>query len=330
MRSGFRPSAVSVVALCAAASLVIHADATPTVAGGGGPAAARNHAVRRGPLHRGARGLSERVEAVGYVARCAARAPGSSRRRLRVAEFDMARREAETLVKIAPRDASALALYGDALWASGLFEESEAAIQGRARAARPIWRAGSTAWRGRCSRATSSTTPWMQAQAALRLSPRDLEIHHTVGAIYERMHKYEEAAVAYGNYVNLLPNKDTSEKAAWSRAEIRFLRSFAQRVPFETDPGADDMVFTVDFRTVNEKIVVRARVNDVQPAGFRRRHRGREHGDHRSHRAAAWRHADHVHAERRRGRDGTARSAARAHRLARARHAEAAQRARAS
>jgi predicted aspartyl protease len=82
------------------------------------------------------------------------------------------------------------------------------------------------------------------------------------------MHKYEEAAVAYGNYVNLLPNKDTSEKAAWSRAEIRFLRSFAQRVPFQTDPGTDDMVFTVDFRTVNEKIVVRARVNDSGPQDF--------------------------------------------------------------
>ena len=31
------------------------------------------------------------------------------------------------------------------------------------------------------------------------------------------MHKYEEAAAAFSNYVNLLPNKDRSEKAAWSR-----------------------------------------------------------------------------------------------------------------
>jgi len=107
-----------------------------------------------------------------------------------------------------------------------------------------------------------------QAQAALKLSPRDLEVHHTVGAIYERMHKYEEAAAAYGNYVNLLPNKDTSEKAAWSRAEIRFLRSFAQRVPFQADPGTDDQVFTVDFRLVNDKVVVRARVNDASPQDF--------------------------------------------------------------
>src|SRR6202043_3455986 len=71
-----------------------------------------------------------------------------------------------------------------------------------------------------------------EAQIALRLSPRDLEIHHTVGTIYERMHKYEEAANAYTNYVNLLPNKDKSDKAEWARAEIRFLRSFGQRLPF--------------------------------------------------------------------------------------------------
>ena len=28
-----------------------------------------------------------------------------------------------------------------------------------------------------------------EAQAALRLAPRDLEIHHTVGTIFERMHR---------------------------------------------------------------------------------------------------------------------------------------------
>jgi predicted aspartyl protease len=107
-----------------------------------------------------------------------------------------------------------------------------------------------------------------EAQVALRLSPRDMEIHHTVGTIYERMHKYEEAATAYSNYVNLLPNKDHSEKADWSRAEIRFLRSFGQRVPFETDPGADDRLYTIDFRLVNEKVVVRAKINDGSSQDF--------------------------------------------------------------
>jgi predicted aspartyl protease len=179
----------------------------------------------------------------------------------------MARHEAESLVKIAPRDASALSLYADALWASGLFEESEVRYK-EALALQPDLARGLHGMARSLLARNQLDDAMVQAQAALRMSPRDLEIHHTVGAIYERMHKYEEAAVAYGNYVNLLPNKDTSEKAAWSRAEIRFLRSFAQRVPFQTDPGTDDMVFTVDFRTVNEKIVVRARVNDSGPQDF--------------------------------------------------------------
>jgi predicted aspartyl protease len=88
-----------------------------------------------------------------------------------------------------------------------------------------------------------------------------MEIHHTVGTIYERMHRFEQAADAYANYVNLLPNKDTSEKAAWSRAEIRFLRSFGERTPFQTDPGADDLLYTIDFKLVNEKVVVKAKIN---------------------------------------------------------------------
>jgi Flp pilus assembly protein TadD/predicted aspartyl protease len=186
---------------------------------------------------------------------------------LRVAEFDLARREAETLVKSAPKNAEAISLYGDSLWASGLFEEAE----GRYRDALALEPELARGFHGvaRSLLARNRLDDAMnEAQAALRLAPRDLEIHHTVGAIYERMHKYEEAAVAYGNYVNLLPNKDTSEKAAWSRAEIRFLRSFGQREPFQTEPGADDMTYSVDFRLVNDKVVVRARINGASPQDF--------------------------------------------------------------
>src|SRR5262245_55513536 len=43
---------------------------------------------------------------------------------LRVAEFDLARREADALVKAAPRDPEALSLYGDALWSAGLFDQA--------------------------------------------------------------------------------------------------------------------------------------------------------------------------------------------------------------
>jgi tetratricopeptide (TPR) repeat protein len=186
---------------------------------------------------------------------------------LRVAEFDLARHEAEMLVKSNPSGPDVLSLYGDSLWASGLFEQAEtkyrdalAKVPDLARGHHGMARA--LAARGRLPDAMN------EAQAALRLAPRDLEVHHTVGTIFERMHKYEEAAAAFSNYVNLLPNKDHSEKADWSRAEIRFLRSFGQRVPFETDPGAEEKLYTVDFRLVNEKVVVRAKVNGGSAQDF--------------------------------------------------------------
>jgi tetratricopeptide (TPR) repeat protein len=180
---------------------------------------------------------------------------------LRVAEFTRARTEAEALVRSAPLDPHALALSADALWASGLFDEAESRYKDALSKAPDLSRgrhgiARSLAARSQLDQAMD------EAQAALRISPRDLEIHHTVGAIYERMRKYEEAAGAFSNYVNLLPNKDTSEKAGWSRSEIKFLRSFGQRVPFETEPGTEDQIYTVDFRLVNDKVVVRAKVND--------------------------------------------------------------------
>ena len=186
---------------------------------------------------------------------------------LRVAEFGLARVEAEKLYKADPTGPAAMTLYGDALWSSGLFEEAEIKYRD-ALAVEPALARGhhgmakALAARGRLNDAMDSV------QAALRLSPRDLEIHHTVGTVYERQHKYEEAAAAYSNYVNLLPNKDRSEKADWSRAEIRFLRSFGQRVPFESDPGTDEKLYTVDFRLVNDKVVVRAKVNDAAAQDF--------------------------------------------------------------
>jgi predicted aspartyl protease/Tfp pilus assembly protein PilF len=179
---------------------------------------------------------------------------------LRIAEFATARTQAATLIAESPADPAALALYADSLWASGLFEEAEVryrdALAEEPELARGLHgMARSLAARSRLDDALT------QAEAALRHAPRDLEVHHTVGAIYERMHRFEEAAASYTNYVNLLPNKDRSEKADWSRAEIKFLRSFGQRVPFEMDPGTEDRTYAIDFRLVNDKILVRAKVN---------------------------------------------------------------------
>jgi tetratricopeptide (TPR) repeat protein len=265
MHSAFRAAAASMV-FVAAASWVIRADVTPA-------SQASEVQLQIGDLLYGEGRYLDSLDAYRNALKTA---PTDAVRRprigliasaLRVAEFDLARQEAELLVKADPAGPDAMALYGDALWASGLFQEAEAKYRDALGTAPELARghhglARSLAARSRLEEAMN------EAQAALKLSPRDLEIHHTVGTIYERMHKYEEAANAYSNYVNLLPNKDHSEKADWSRAEIRFLRSFGQRVPFETEPGAEDRLYTVDFRLVNEKVVVRAKVNDAAAQDF--------------------------------------------------------------
>jgi len=264
MNSVYR--AVAVSALVAAASLVITADTTPL-------SQASEVQLQLGNLLYSEGRYLDALDAYKNALKTApsdgTRVPriGVISSALRVAEFDLARHEAEKLVKTDPIGPDAMSLYGDALWASGLFDAAETRYRDALAKVPDLARghhgmARSMAARGRLSDAMN------EAQAALRLAPRDLEIHHTVGTIFERMHKYEEAAAAYSNYVNLLPNKDHSEKADWSRAEIRFLRSFGQKVPFDTEVGTDDRLYTVDFRLVNEKVVVRAKVNDASAQDF--------------------------------------------------------------
>jgi predicted aspartyl protease/Flp pilus assembly protein TadD len=264
MQSAIRVAAASVIVV--AVSLVLRADVTP-------PSQASEIQLQLGDLLFSEGKYGDSLDAYRNSLKVA---PSDSVRRprmgvissaLRVAEFDLARQEAEKLYKADPQRPDSMTLYGDAMWSMGLFEEAESLYRDALATAPSLARghhgmAKSLAARSHLDEAMN------EAQAALQLSPRDLEIHHTVGAIFERMHKYEEAAGAYSNYVNLLPNKDHSEKADWSRAEIRFLRSFGQRVPFESEPGADEKLYTVDFRLVNDKVVVRAKVNDASAQDF--------------------------------------------------------------
>jgi tetratricopeptide (TPR) repeat protein len=186
---------------------------------------------------------------------------------LRTAQFDLARAEADELVASAPGAPDSLALSADTLWASGLFEEAEARYQealgldpNLARA--HLGMARSLAARSRLAEAMK------EAQTALGLSPGDLEIHHTIGAIFERLHNYAEAARSFSNYVSLLPRNDHGSEANWSRSEIAFLKSFGDRVPLEMDPRQVNQVYTTDFRVENEKVVIRAGVNGAPPQDF--------------------------------------------------------------
>lgn len=192
---------------------------------------------------------------------------GAVRSALYVAEFGVARTEAARVVKVAPRNAEAISVYGDSLWAGGLFQESEQAFQDALAINPESARAHHGLARSLAARHLLDQG-LNEVQAALRLAPRDGEIHHTMGSIHERAHKYEDAAAAYTNYINLLPNKERSDKAMWSRAQVRFLRSFGQKIPFAIDEMQREGLHTVDFRLVNDKVIVRARVNGGNEMDF--------------------------------------------------------------
>ena len=185
---------------------------------------------------------------------------GKIRAALKVAQFGMAREEADTLREEAPADPEALSLYGDALWAAGLFDDADGAYRDAVSLAPASARARFGI--ARTLAATSQLDEALDAAlAASAASPRDGEIHALIGDIYERMNRFDEAAIAFTNYINLLPNKDRSEKAAWARAQVQFLESFEGRVPVEIDETDLNMLHTMPFRLVKDKIIVRGRVN---------------------------------------------------------------------
>jgi Flp pilus assembly protein TadD/predicted aspartyl protease len=186
---------------------------------------------------------------------------------LRIGEFAEAQREAEVLTSVSSRNSEAMTVHADALWAAGAFDEAEAEYRNALQRSPDLSRAHHGLARALASH-NQLDEAMDAAQTALKLSPRDGEIHHTVGAIFERMRRFEQAAAAYTNYVNLLPNKDRSEKAAWSRSQIRFLKSFGEREPMAVDDRAAEQLHTVDFRLVDDKVIVKARVNGQRLQDF--------------------------------------------------------------
>ncbi len=179
---------------------------------------------------------------------------------LRLGEFLEAQKEAQTLKSQDPRSAEVLTVHADALWSAGLFDEAHEEFKD-ALALEPDLSRGHHGLARALASQNKLDEALNAAQAALKLSPRDEEVHHTVGAIFERMRRYEQAAAAYGNYVNLMPNKDRSDKASWSRSQIRFLRSFGEREPIAMDEASAAGLHTVDFRVIDDKVIVKAKVN---------------------------------------------------------------------
>jgi tetratricopeptide (TPR) repeat protein len=179
---------------------------------------------------------------------------------LRVGDFRSAATVSADLRRSYPDDAHVAAVRGDSLWASGLFEEAEAAYEQAlerdpAEARGRNGRARSLAGRSRLEEAIA------EASETVRLDPREPEFRHTIGSISLRMHRYADAAAAFNDYLNLLPNKDRSDLAMWTRSQIRFLRSFDGQVPIDLGEQPPDRVWTVPVQIRGDKVMVRARVN---------------------------------------------------------------------
>jgi tetratricopeptide (TPR) repeat protein/predicted aspartyl protease len=181
---------------------------------------------------------------------------------LRIAEFEMALREAETLTAASATDAEALTLRGDAQWASGLFDEADGSY-------REALTHGPESTRARFGLARSLAThsrlddALSEAQKASAQAPTDPEIHALIGLIHERLNNYEDAAAAFERYVDLLPERGPKEDnmmAAIFQSKVRLLRAFRGRVPMQIE-GDQNRTHRVPFKLVDRKIVVAGRVN---------------------------------------------------------------------
>ncbi len=179
---------------------------------------------------------------------------------LRMAEFGVAATQFASLPAEGSRDPAMVALAGDTLWASGRFDEAEHAYRdavaidpGNARARHGLAKAYASRYQH--ERALD------EALAALRLAPDDPDLLHTLGSIYERMHRYADAAAAYTTYLGHLRTRDEVEKARWAHAHVDFLRSFAGTVPYATTWRGNVRRHVMDFRLVDGKVMIKAKVN---------------------------------------------------------------------
>jgi len=185
---------------------------------------------------------------------------GKVRTALRIAEFDLAWREAESLNTDASPDGEARTLLGDALWSMGRFDEADTAYRQALDAASGNTRARfglarSLATRNRLDEALR------ESLTAAGESPRDAEVQALVGVIYERLNRYEEAAEAFERYLALLPVTADGQLGTIFQSKVRLLRSFKGREPLQMDAASADRVYRASFRLVNKKIVLRGRVN---------------------------------------------------------------------
>jgi predicted aspartyl protease/Flp pilus assembly protein TadD len=183
---------------------------------------------------------------------------GAIRGALRIGEFAVASTHAAALRAARPDDPTALALSGDALWASGLFDEAEAAYRdvqavapGQALSLAGLAKA--LASRSRLDEARQA------AEASLGAAPSP-EGWHALAHILQRQRDYTGAAEALTRFAELLPPRDRASRSHLTMGQVHFLRSFRGRTPY-LQVSAPGLVHALPFRLVDDKVIVGARAN---------------------------------------------------------------------
>ena len=126
---------------------------------------------------------------------------GKIRSAIRLARFQIARTEAETLKASAENDPEANTMFADALWGEALFDEAEAAYQDAFKQ-HPQWPraqfgvARSLATHGQLNEALTV------ALAAYAAAPKDPEVLVLIGELYERLYRFDDAAKMLEEYVD--------------------------------------------------------------------------------------------------------------------------------
>jgi predicted aspartyl protease len=192
---------------------------------------------------------------------------GAVRSALRIAEFGVAITQLAGLGGANATDPATLALAGDTLWAAGQFDEGEAAYRDALRLdpASPRARLGMA----KAFASRNQMEPALdQIQAALRAAPHDGDVVRTLGSIYERMHRYDQAAIAYLASLRWTRGGDQPEQTQWARGHIAFLRSFEGSVPFEMESTRHVTRHVLDFRLVDGKVVLRGKINGDRPVNL--------------------------------------------------------------
>ena len=188
---------------------------------------------------------------------------GLLRSLLQVAEFSRAYEEAVFLTTLGTTDPDYRALYAEALWGFGLFPEAER-VYDDVLTVDP----GNTVARHGLGRSLAAHGQLEDGVAALQAAIAGddrAEYYLTLGAVYRRLQRYEDAADALEGHLSRLPQGRRTADSDVTRSEVRFLRSFGDRTPLQISPEQRGEVHTIPFRLQGNKVIVRARVNGGDP-----------------------------------------------------------------